>query len=271
VVAFLGHEQGIFAPGIKDKKMAFQVAHHLLLSHGMAVQAMRQQGSKTKLGIVLNQSPMHPATDSQADADKTRIDDGLIVRWYMDALLEGDYPADVLDAIGADAPDRMPGDMQLIKQSLDFIGINYYTRGVSSAAGPWDVHASGNEVTDMGWEVYPEGLTELLCRLNTDYTLPEILITENGAAFKDELLNGRVHDVQRVNYLRDHIQAVKTAMDRGVNVGGYFAWSLLDNFEWASGYTKRFGIVYVDYSTQERIMKDSAFWYQQFLCGASRG
>jgi beta-glucosidase len=271
VVAFLGHEQGIFAPGLRSRKIAFQVAHHLLLSHGMALRAMREQGCKTPLGIVLNQSPIYPATDSAADVFKAQIDDGLIVRWYMDALLHGSYPEDVIQFIGADAPDVEPTDMAQIKQPLDFIGINYYTRNYASTGNPWDVHASGNDVTDMGWEVYPAGITELLCRLHQDYSLPQILITENGAAYKDELIQGRVHDDKRVSYLREHIRAVKVAMDQGVNVGGYFAWSLLDNFEWASGYTKRFGIVYVDYSTQKRYLKDSAFWYQHFLCGVARG
>lgn len=271
VVAVLGHEQGIFAPGLKSKKIAFQVAHHLLLSHGMAIRAIREQGCKAKLGIVLNQSPIYPATNHPNDIFKARIDDGLVVRWYMDPLLKGFYPQDVLDFIGDDAPSVIAGDMALIQQPIDFIGINYYTRNFSSSGNPWDIKASGNEVTDMGWEVYPKGLTELLCRLNTDYVLPEILITENGAAFKDKLVRGRVHDERRVAYLRDHIQAVKAAIDEGVNVGGYFAWSLMDNFEWASGYAKRFGIVYVDYTTQERHLKDSAIWYQRFLNGTQSG
>lgn len=268
VVAILGHESGIFAPGIKSRKAAIQVAHHLLVSHGLAVRAIRAAGCGTPLGIVLNQSPIHAATDSEADRLKARLDDGLIIRWYMDPLLLGTYPEDVLEHLGADAPTVEPGDMSLVRQPLDFLGINYYTRSVAATGTGNGESASGREVTDMGWEVFPDGLSELLQRLHADYELPPVYIMENGAAYKDQFQDGRVMDVDRIRYLLSHITALAEALETGVDVRGYFVWSLLDNFEWADGYSKRFGIVYVDYASQRRIPKDSALWYRDFLRAA---
>jgi beta-glucosidase len=265
VIATLGYEQGVFAPGIKDRQQAVQASHHLLLSHGLALEALRAQGCKARLGIVLNLSPMQAVADTEADRRKTQLEDGLLVRWYTDPLFKGAYPADVLEHLGADAPRVEPGDMQHIATPMDFLGINYYTRSMVSAGAPWDVHSGGNEVTDMGWEVYPEGLTDLLLRLHRDYAVPPMYIKENGAAFKDELVDGRVHDAQRANYIERHIAAVAAALAQGVRMEGYMVWSLLDNFEWASGYAKRFGIVHVDYATQRRTLKDSALWYRGFL------
>jgi len=265
VVAVLGHETGIFAPGIKNRRTAAQVSHHLLLSHGMALQALRAQGCKASLGIVLNLSPLHPATNSDADIAKTRLEDGKGLRWYMDPLFKGTYPQDVIEHLGDDAPTVVDGDMQTIATPMDYLGVNYYSRSVVSADKPWDVHQSGLAVTDMNWEIYPEGLTELLVRLHHDYPVPPIFITENGGAFNDTLQDGRVYDSQRTSYLNRHIAAVAEAMRQGVRMGGYMVWSLMDNFEWASGYEKRFGIVHVDYKTQVRTLKDSARWYRNFL------
>jgi beta-glucosidase len=267
VAAILGHEQGIFAPGVRNRRTAMQVAHHLLVSHGLALRAIRATGCVVPLGIVLNQSPIHPATESAADVAKARIEDGLIIRWYMDALLRGAYPADVLEHLGGDAPAAEPGDMELIRQPLDFLGINYYTRSIAHAGEHKYHHGPHLRVTDMGWEVFPDGLTELLVRLDTDYSLPAVYIMENGAAYKDEVVGGRVADTDRIEFLRTHIAALADALETGVDVRGYFVWSLLDNFEWADGYSKRFGIVRVDYDTQQRIVKDSAFWYRDFLRG----
>ena len=265
VMSVLGHETGIFAPGIKHRATAMQVAHHLMLSHGMALRALREVGCKASLGIVLNLSPIEPATDSAADQAKARLEDGRLVRWYMDPLFKGAYPADVLEHLQADIPLVQPGDMDIIQTPMDFLGINYYSRTVASAGEPWNVHHSGLEVTDMDWEVYPQGLTALLVRLHQDYAVPAMFITENGGAFKDPVINGQVHDADRTRYLQTHIEAVRNAMAQGVNMGGYMVWSLMDNFEWASGYAKRFGIVHVDYATQKRTLKDSARWYQGFL------
>ena len=265
VMAVLGYETGIFAPGIKSRAMAMQASHHLLLSHGLALQALRAQGCAARLGIVLNLSPMHAATDSPEDRAKTQLEDGRLLRWYLDPLFKARYPQDVLDDLGADAPRVEAGDLQAIAAPMDFLGINYYSRSVVSAGPPWDVHSSGREVTDMGWEVYPEGLTELLLRLHRDYPVPPLYVTENGGAFKDQLVDGRVHDSARTDYIARHIAAVGEAMRQGVRMEGYMVWSLLDNFEWASGYEKRFGIVHVDYRTQQRTLKDSACWYRDFL------
>ncbi len=265
VVAVLGHETGIFAPGIQDRGQAMQAAHHLLLSHGLALQALRADGCASALGIVLNLSPVQPASPTPADIDQARLEDGRLVRWYMDPLFHGRYPQDIVDFLGADAPQVASGDMAIIAQTMDFLGVNYYTRAVVSAQGPWDAHQSGLELTDMGWEVYPEGLTELLLRLHRDYAVPPLFVTENGGAFKDRLEDGRIHDAGRTAYIASHIAAVGEALRQGVPMAGYMVWSLLDNFEWASGYEKRFGIVHVDYPTQQRTLKDSAQWYREFL------
>ena len=265
VMATLGHETGVFAPGIKDRGVAMQAAHHLLLSHGLALQAMRAQGCAADLGLVLNLSPVQPASSAPEDQAAAWLEDGRLLRWYMDPLFRAEYPADVLAHLGRDAPRTEPGDLQAISTPMDFLGVNYYSRAVVSAAGPWDVRLGGHEITDMGWEVYPEGLTDLLLRLHRDYPVPPLYVTENGGAFKDNWVNGQVHDADRTRYIAEHIGAVAAAMRQGVRMGGYMVWSLLDNFEWASGYEKRFGIVHVDYATQIRTPKDSALWYRDFL------
>ena len=269
VVAVLGHRTGQFAPGLKDVKLSNQVAHHLLLSHGLALRALRASGCRTPLGIVLNLAPIHPATDSEADRAEARLEDGRVLRWYLDPLVHGRYPEDAWAAYGDDVPEVRAGDLEAIAAPLDFVGINYYTRVLASATGQApDAAARGVPVTDMGWEVYPEGLTELLLRVQRDYAPPRLFVAENGAAFADQLTNGRVHDAERVRYLQTHIAAVQRAMQQGANVAGYMVWSLMDNFEWSYGYAKRFGIVHVDYTTQQRTLKDSALWYRGFLAGA---
>jgi beta-glucosidase len=265
VMAHLGHQTGLFAPGIRDRATAMQVSHHLLLSHGLSLQALRAAGCRAKLGIVLNLSPVYPATDSAADGAAARREDGLLRRWYMDPLFHGRYPTDVLDHLGADAPVVQPGDLQAIATRMDFLGINYYSRQVASAKGDWDVASSGRERTDMGWEIFPEGLTDLLVQLHHDYAVPPLYVTENGGAFRDALVDGRVQDASRTDYIARHIDAVGEAIRQGVHMEGYMVWSLMDNFEWASGYAKRFGIVHVDYDTQQRTLKDSARWYCDFL------
>jgi beta-glucosidase len=265
VMSVLGHEMGIFAPGVKSRATAAQVSHHLLLSHGLAVQALRAEDTKAKLGIVLNLSPIHPATSSAADLAKTQLEDGRLLRWYLDPLFKAQYPQDVLDDLEADAPQIHENDLKNIAVPLDFLGVNYYSRSVVSADNSWQAGSSGLAVTEMNWEVYPQGLTELLLRLHHDYPIPSLYITENGGAFKDVMEDGRVHDLGRTQYLQGHITEVAKAMREGVDVQGYMVWSLMDNFEWASGYEKRFGLVHVDYATQVRTLKDSALWYRSFL------
>lgn len=272
VIAVLGHEQGIFAPGLKSRAIAAQVSHHLLLSHGLALQALRADGCRAQLGIVLNLTPVEPLTDSDADRAKAQLEDARNIRWYTDPLFLGRYPQEVLDELGADAPKVEPGDMAAIATPMDYLGANYYTRNVASAGEPFDAKARGLPVSDMGWEIYPQGLTDLLVRLHRDYAVPALYVTENGGAFPDPVTDGQVHDADRTDYLRTHIAAVGEALRQGVPMAGYMVWSLMDNFEWASGYAKRFGIVHVDYASQRRTLKDSARWYREFLarCAAAR-
>ena len=272
VVAVLGNEEGTFAPGIKSRRISVQVAHHLLLSHGLALQALRAEGAKAKLGIVLNMAHQMPLTTSAADQAKAKLDDARGRRWYADPLFKGAYPAEVLAELGADAPVVEAGDMAVIATPMDYLGVNYYSRALSSAAGPVEAKDKPYPKTDMGWEIYPEGLYELLMTMHREYTLPPTYITENGGAFPDPTTNGHVHDADRIDYLATHIAAVGRALAAGVPMAGYMVWSLMDNFEWSSGYAKRFGIVHVDYATLQRTPKDSARWYRGLVaqCRALR-
>lgn len=273
VVAWLGYARGQHAPGLRNLKLSLPVAHHLLLSHGLAVDVLRDGAPTAQVGIVLNLSPVHPASSQPQDALAVQRVDGFLNRWFLDPLFRGSYPADAwaLAMAGGMAPSVRPGDMAQISRRLDFLGVNYYTRAVvthdpQAEFGVRYVPVDGSMYTEMGWEVYPQGLYELLVRLHREYRVPALLVTENGAAFADTLTSeGCVHDEARQNYLRAHVLAAHRALQEGVPLRGYFVWSLLDNFEWAYGYTKRFGLVYVDYSTQRRILKDSAFWYRKII------
>jgi beta-glucosidase len=271
VTATLGYESGAFAPGVKNRAAAAQASHHCLLSHGLAMQAIRAAHSGLEVGIVLNLSPVRPASDAVEDVAQARLDDGYLNRWYLDALLVGDYPADIVAHLGADAPVREAGDAVLIARPIDFLGVNYYHPIISSAARSFSpVSKDAEKVTDMGWEVAPAQLTQLLRDLQGGYRLPPILITENGAAFRDLISDGIVRDEDRQAYVEHHIAAVADALDLGVDVRGYYLWSLMDNFEWASGYGKRFGIYYVDYTTQLRTLKCSGAWYRDFAMLSGR-
>jgi beta-glucosidase len=263
-VATLGHETAQFAPGLRDRRAAMQVSHHLLLAHGRGIDAMRAQ-CKAPLGIVLNHTPSFPARPTEADRIAARLDDGLNVRWYMDPLFMGSYPADVLMHLGADAPRTESADARQITRPIDFLGINFYTRSLISSQHPAPPIPGAQGFTDMGWEVVPEALTQHLARLAREYAPPPIYITENGMANADELANGRVDDAPRIHYLRSHLLALARAIELGVDVRGYFYWSLMDNFEWNSGYAKRFGLVHVDYANQARVPKASAHWYREFI------
>ena len=256
--AILGHLTGQFAPGWRDEGACVQASHHLLLSHGLALQRLRAAGVKCPLGIVLNMSPATPATAAPADVALAEREYARMVRWFIEPLLLGRYPAEAEWL----APMQREGDMAVIQQPMDFLGVNYYTRIWSSSAGAPAPCKDG--VTDMGWEIYASGLSELLQRLHRDYKLPPILITENGMANADSVDDaGQVPDAARIDYLRQHLEALAEAKAAGVDLRGYFAWSLLDNFEWDSGYAKRFGLVHVDYATQARTPKDSYHWMKQ--------
>ena len=265
--AYLGYGNGVHAPGKSDPNWYLYAAHHLLLAHGLALQAFTSLNLPGEIGITLNLSPQYPASDSPQDREAARKADGFQNRWYLDPLFNGFYPQDMPEFLSVVAAKIQPGDFDLISGDLDFLGINYYSRGVVKADGRGGYQAlpPAGPVTHMGWEVYPRGLYDLLLRLHEDYGPIPLYITENGAAYPDVLEQGRVHDPERTAYLEQHFAQAARAIEAGVPLKGYYVWSLLDNFEWAFGYERRFGIVYVDFETQERIVKDSGRWYQSFL------
>ena len=273
VYAWIGHSWGQHAPGRTSEADATAVAHHLLLSHGWATQAIRSASPDAQVGISLNLAHSYPASDSPEDEAAAWEIDGGGNRWFLDPIFRGSYPADLLERNALVAPVLQDGDLEAIAAPIDFLGVNNYFRFVVGATpdGPKLVTDPEALHTDMGWEVYPDGLHALLTRVAEDYAPPAIYITENGAAFGDVRgHDGRVHDPERTRYLQTHIDAVARAAADGVPVKGYFVWSLLDNFEWAYGYSKRFGIVYVDYPTLERVPKDSFYWYRDFIAGGRR-
>ncbi len=263
--ANLGYGNAQFAPGVADARQAVQVSHHLLLSHGLALQAMRASGAKAGLGIVLNQWTADPATDSEADRALAELEYAKSVQWFMDPIFKGRYPELALQHHGQNCPSIYENDFNDIRQPLDFLGVNYYFRSYCSAETPPRQPEGKHGFTDMGWEIYPQGLSELLHKLKQEYALPPVYITENGMASADQLVAGAVSDPVRIEFVRSHLAALRSAMQAGVDVRGYFLWSLLDNFEWNSGYSKRFGIVHVDYATQQRTLKESAIWYRNFI------
>ena len=266
--AYLGYEVGIHAPGLVGIANGKRAAHHLLLAHGLAMQVLDINSPNTLNGIVLNVSPCFAATDSAKDQAAARLVDQRTNQWFAQPLLEGRYP-DLFDELNAsDRPPIEAGDMAIIAHKLDFLGINYYTREMvayDDQLGAQKVYPDGLPLTDMGWEIYPQGLTEILVSLDQQFDLPPIYITENGAALPDGYAEGEANDVRRVAYFQSHLEAVHRAIEQGVNVQGYFAWSLMDNFEWAEGYVKRFGIVHVDYATQKRTIKASGLAYRDFI------
>lgn len=272
VVMTLGYLWGMHAPGMRDIGAAAKVGHHLLLAHGRAVQALRALDlPNAKIGIVLNLGPQQPATDSPQDQAMAALWHGFINRYFLDPIYRGEYPETVMNFVGEFAPKAAADDMEIIQTPIDFVGVNYYTRSVitydaSEALGSRTVFQEGKLHTEMGWEVYPEGLYEILRWVHEEYNPPAIYITENGAAFHDEVAaDGQVHDPLRVDYIRAHLEQAHRALQEGVPLRGYFYWSLMDNFEWAFGYSKRFGLLYVDFATQRRLMKDSGHWYMNFI------
>ena len=265
VVASIGNFTGEHAPGVKDPKIALHVGHHLLVAHGLATQALRATNSSVNVGIALSLRPSEPATDSSADVKAATDEWNTSGRWFLDPLFAGAYPPKVYELFGADSLPVQPNDLALISQNIDFLGVNYYTRSLLSSKG-FIGKVPGSEYTEMGWEVHAPALYRLLIKLNADYNLPPIFITENGCALPDELTaEGNVHDTRRIKYMHDHLVAIRKAMLEGVHVRGYFSWSLLDNFEWQHGFSKRFGMVYVDFETQKRHIKDSGHWYAKVI------
>ena len=270
VVAFLGEWFGVHAPGGQDLRRALLVGHHLLLSHGLAMEPLRANvGAAAQLGITLNFLPTYPASDRAEDEAAARRQDGFINRWFMDPLYRGRYPDDMVELFEGAMVEPQAGDMAIINRPGDFLGVNYYiARGLQGgprcAAAGRSGSSSGASTREMGWEVYPEGLYDLLTRLHADYAPQAIYITENGAAFDDQLdKQGEIDDPRREAYLREHFIQAQRAIGAGVPLRGYFVWSLMDNFEWSHGYGKRFGLIHVDYATLTRTIKQSGRWYSQ--------
>ena len=276
VVTDGGYLHGALAPGHRNRFEAPIATHHLLRAHGVAVKAYRAEG-KHQIGLVVNLEPKYPASSSAVDLAAVVRADAYMNRQYLDPVLLGSYPEELRDVFGEAWPNWPAADFDLICQKLDFIGVNYYTRNVTRAdEGNWPVRAAPVRqpqatYTETGWEVFPQGLTDTLLWVKNRYGNPPVYITENGAAFFDPptLEDGRLDDPLRVSYLRRHLGAVRAAIAQGADVRGYCVWSLFDNFEWALGYSKRFGIVHIDYATQQRTPKASAHYYSKVI--ASNG
>ncbi|MEI6045621.1 MAG: GH1 family beta-glucosidase [Chloroflexota bacterium] len=273
VAAFLGHLYGEHAPGLKEPKAAFAAAHHQLLAHGLAVPALRARcKSQAQIGITLDLTPAEPATTSEADNEAAIRVDKFKNRWFLDPIYRGTYPEGVAERLGGAPLPIQANDLQLISAPLDFLGVNYYSRTIArddSARGGSDtahLRLEKVERTEMGWEIYPAGLYDLLTRLHHDYKPNRLYITENGAAFADQVdSDGEIDDSRRVAFLRDHFSAAQQAIRAGVPLEGYFVWSLLDNFEWAWGFSKRFGLIYLDYKTLQRTIKRSGYFYKAVI------
>jgi beta-glucosidase len=286
--AFLGHATGTHAPGVQDRQAAIQVGHHLLLSHGLAVPRIRKhcQIEKAQVGIALNFTPVYATDDQPETRAGVALADAFSNRWFIDPLCGRGYPSLLFDGSGLQPPIMRDDDMATISTPIDFLGVNNYSRML--VRGKDAAHArdtaiqhdtlftsvpyepvdtiSGATYTTMGWEVYPHALRDILLRLHRDYALPALYVTENGASFHDSW-DGTdvVTDQERVLYLHDYIMGLTDLFPQGVPLKGYFAWSLIDNFEWSEGYSKRFGLVYLDYPTQRRVLKESAHWYADLI------
>jgi len=272
--SIFSYYEGMHAPGHKNLREALIVAHHILLSHGVAVEDFRKFNFKdSKIGITLNLTPSYPATDSKEDIKAAFRSDGYSIRWFLDPVFKASYPEDMKEVYKEfiDGFDFVSdGDLRKISIRNDFLGVNYYSRELIEFSQDSELKfrkIHGNfERTEMDWEIVPESLYDLTIRLRKEYTRIPIYITENGAAFNDRITkDGKVHDNKRIDYLEDHLKKVVELNQKGADIRGYFLWSLMDNFEWQRGYSKRFGIIYVNYETQERILKDSAIWYKDLI------
>ncbi len=274
IFGVLGYLTGEHAPGIADPFKYFPASHIINLSHGRGVISIREEAKDPKVGTVLQVPPIHPLTDSDKDIRAARLLDGLMNRWFAEPVLMGTYPTDMLEAL---APLNLPikeDDLKKIHQPLDFAGLNVYTRMFAGHDPKVPLlelkieenhRIQGADYTEMGWEVYPQAIYESLMRFKNEWGDIEVYVTENGGAFDDKIVEGRIDDRARIDYYRQYLEQVRRAMDNGVKVKGYFAWSLMDNFEWAHGYSKRFGLVHIDYKTLRRTPKQSAYWYKQLI------
>ncbi len=276
VSAFAGYAQGAHAPGLRDYAAGVQASHVLFLAHGLGIQAYRQVSpAKHRIGIALDLHTMHPFTDGMSDVEAARLADGVTNRWYLDPVLKGAYPGNVMALYERKkvAPRVLSEDVKLLsEQRADFVGVNYYfpMHVYASDAGGILGYEEGMlpecKRTGMGWEISAPDLHDLLVRIHDDYSHPTLMITENGAAFEDSAVeHGIVQDDDRIEYIADHLREARRALSHGVKLEGYFLWSLMDNFEWSMGFGKRFGITHVDYRTQGRTWKKSAQWYQSVI------
>jgi beta-glucosidase len=273
VVAFHGNSTGDHAPGIKDHLVALKVAHNLLVSHGLVVKKFRKMKITGDIGITLNLSYAYPVSDSKEDVLAAELFTAYYNGWFLDPIFKGHYPKNLVDIYKEryDNIDFLSKDLDVISEEIDFLGINYYSRGLVEFDSTSDffkintIKPDESNYTAMNWEIYPKGLYDLLINISKEYTDLPLYITENGAAFNDEVEDGAVNDTKRIEFLKGHFKSAYDAIQSGVNLQRYYVWSLMDNFEWAYGYSKRFGIIYVDYSTKERILKDSAYWYKEVI------
>lgn len=272
--AWIGHLYGGMAPGIEDLQIALNASHHLLMSHGVASQVIRSNVKNSKVGIVINVTPAVPATDSDEDQRAAILADGFDNRWFLNPVFGQNYPQDVIDALGK-SPQIQAGDMNLIHQPTDFLGVNFYFRQTIAAdpqGSPLPIRGIRRpnvKRTAMDWEVHAPAFEEILLRIHRDYKPKAIYITENGSAWNDVVEANQIADQDRIDYLQSHLDAMFSAQKQGAPIVGYFAWSFMDNFEWAYGYDKRFGLIYVDYETQKRIPKKSAHYYRDLLLNRS--
>jgi beta-glucosidase len=272
--AFLGYDLGVFAPGVQDRACALTAAHHLMLAHGLGIKAWRGERADTLLGIVLNPELCDPASAAPADVQAAKMAEYERNDSFLNPLFGREWPAELLVQMGSRQSDRMAGDLQICAQPIDFIGLNYYTRSIAKAPATTEDAQRGytfvtpdasQDLTDIGWEIYPQGLTRVVENLTRQWPLPPIWITENGAADNTPVADGACADDMRCRYLQVHLDQLADLIANGVDIRGYYVWSLLDNFEWAHGYSQRFGIVHVDFETQIRTLKKSALSLKALL------
>ena len=279
--ACMGHMLGEHAPGRHSPRAYFHVMHNLLLGHGLAARRIKEIRPEANVGITLSMTPIHPATDTEKDRQATRLANEFMNHIALGPLLKGEYPRDLWKRVWLIRPRLEKDDMKIISEApLDFLGLNNYSREwaaykwyvpfinawvTGKENAPGEFVKNGVQHTSMGWEVYPEGLGECLQIIRDEYGNPPVYITENGAAFDDRLEDGRVHDEKRIDYLRAYLKEARRAIEAGSDLRGYFVWSFMDNFEWAVGYAKRFGLVYTNYETRARVIKDSGHWYGELI------
>jgi beta-glucosidase len=270
--AMHGNWDGMHAPGQQNFKAALQVCHHVLLSHGLAVPLIKSNVAQAQVGIALSLHPLRTPSDTPEDQAAMQRHDGLRNRWFLDPLFGRGYPTDIVEHCAADLPDMGATDLEVIATPIDFLGVNYYfPETIADAPEIPPLHTKlvvlpDRERTGFAWEVAPDGMRELLVRIKNDYPKIPIFLTENGSSYEDQVeADGSVCDTERRNYFMRHLDALKQARAEGVDVRGYFAWSLMDNFEWAEGYLRRFGMVYIDFVTQKRTVKESGRWFSAFL------